>query len=176
MDFLARVFAEVFKNTRRSKKWRILSTTLAGIVVFVTTYTLILPAITIERSVAEQTPGIFMDEIILDDGVSDGSMSYMQAGAVSEGNSAYTGFELSDGSESLSTGELLTSEMSVAASGDVLEEMPLQPDQNGTAGLDLIGSEPQVGLQKDFYAGFDRMLVHLVCDEYAGIPETAFFI
>ncbi len=39
-------------------------TTLAGVVVFVTTYSLILPAITMESEVAEDMPGIFMESDI----------------------------------------------------------------------------------------------------------------
>ena len=48
------------------KRWagvrRTLATAMAGIVVFTTTYSLILPGLTMEMSTAETDPGIYFDE------------------------------------------------------------------------------------------------------------------
>ena len=76
------IFRNIFKSIQTDKKhkfyWRALATTLAGVVVFVTTYSLILPAITMEAEVAEELPGFSMeedgfesDEIVLDSGADE---------------------------------------------------------------------------------------------------------
>ncbi|MGI6170303.1 MAG: SpaA isopeptide-forming pilin-related protein [Butyricicoccus sp.] len=60
MDSLWRKAAEFLNNRRKDKRWRKIVTSLAAVVVFVTTYALILPAITMDDETAEQEPGIVL--------------------------------------------------------------------------------------------------------------------
>ena len=61
MDILIRMLMAVLKDRKHKKQRRVLSTVLAAVVVFMTTYSLILPAITLEESTAETTDGIFLE-------------------------------------------------------------------------------------------------------------------
>lgn len=60
MDSLWRKAAEFLNNRRKDKRWRKIVTSLAAVVVFVTTYALILPAITMDDETAKQEPGIVL--------------------------------------------------------------------------------------------------------------------
>ena len=60
MNSLWRKAAEFLNNRRKDKRWRKIVTSLAAVVVFVTTYALILPAITMDDETAEQEPGIVL--------------------------------------------------------------------------------------------------------------------
>lgn len=60
MDFLWKKAAEFLSNRRKDSRWRKTVTCLAAVVVFVTTYALILPAITMDDETAEQEPGIVL--------------------------------------------------------------------------------------------------------------------
>ena len=58
MQFLQRLIENFIKeHVRRKRLYRVVSV-LACIVVFVTTYAMILPAITLDRETAEEQPGI----------------------------------------------------------------------------------------------------------------------
>ena len=52
---------KILKEIRSQRRWRVILTTMAGAVVFVTTYALILPGITLEEEVALEDPGIFLE-------------------------------------------------------------------------------------------------------------------
>ena len=54
---------EMLKIRRRAAAWRRVITVAAAFIVFVTTYALILPAITIDRTAAEMAPGIVLESI-----------------------------------------------------------------------------------------------------------------
>ena len=60
MDFLWKKAAEFLSNRRKDTRWRKTVTCLAAVVVFVTTYALILPAITMDDETAEQEPGVVL--------------------------------------------------------------------------------------------------------------------
>lgn len=59
LDFLDRLF-QYFKDRKDSKKWRAVIMSLAVVVVFLTTYGLILPAITMEKEKAQDMPGMHL--------------------------------------------------------------------------------------------------------------------
>ena len=61
MDFLREILQNILKSNKLNKAWRWTATFLAAVVVFVTTYSLILPAITMENTTAESMPGISME-------------------------------------------------------------------------------------------------------------------
>ena len=61
MNFLREILQNILKSNKLNKAWRWTATFLAAVVVFVTTYSLILPAITMESTTAESMPGIFME-------------------------------------------------------------------------------------------------------------------
>ena len=65
MEFLRKCFLGILRDNKRKMRWRVLATTMAGIIVFVTTYSLILPAITIDTETAETMAGF--DSVLLDD-------------------------------------------------------------------------------------------------------------
>ena len=65
MEILSRLLMKILKDNKRRKRWRTFSMTLAACVVFVTTYSLILPAITIDTETAETMAGF--DSVLLDD-------------------------------------------------------------------------------------------------------------
>ena len=61
MTFLIRLLTAILKDNKHKKQWRVFSTIMAGVVVFVTTYSLILPAITLEDSAARRMEGLYLE-------------------------------------------------------------------------------------------------------------------
>ena len=61
MDLLRRILTQLLRDSRHKTRWRILSTVMAAVVVFVTTYSLILPAITLEENAAHTMDGLFLE-------------------------------------------------------------------------------------------------------------------
>ena len=59
---LAVHISHIMIRKKQSKVRRALSTGLACVIVFVTTYSLILPAITLENSAATDMPGVFLED------------------------------------------------------------------------------------------------------------------
>ena len=62
MDFLLKRIEQILRYQKRWKKWQKVVASLACVVVFITTYALILPAITIDRDEAQSQGGIFWEE------------------------------------------------------------------------------------------------------------------
>ena len=58
MDFIIRLAEEFFKKHKRLARYRRIFAFLAAVVVFAPTYELILPAITMDRQRAVQSPGV----------------------------------------------------------------------------------------------------------------------
>ena len=63
MDFLKEKFRYIFVKNRHNKLWRMTATFLAAVVVFVTTYSLILPAITMELDQADEMSGVYLEDM-----------------------------------------------------------------------------------------------------------------
>ena len=63
MNFLKEKFRYIFLQNKHNKFWRITATLLAAVVVFVTTYSLILPAITMELELVGEMPGVYKEKI-----------------------------------------------------------------------------------------------------------------
>ena len=61
MNFLREILQNSLKSNKLNKAWKWTATFLAAVVVFVTTYSLILPAITMDNTTAESMPGISME-------------------------------------------------------------------------------------------------------------------
>ena len=77
MDFWREKFKYIFVQHKYKTTWRAIAAFMAGIVVFVTTYGMILPAITMETEIAEEMPGIQLEhnaepEQTVEDDLSDG--------------------------------------------------------------------------------------------------------
>ena len=62
MDFLLQKIEQILRYQKRWKKWQKVVASLACVVVFITTYALILPAITMDRDEAQSQGGIFWEE------------------------------------------------------------------------------------------------------------------
>ena len=62
MDFLLQKIEQILRYKKKWKKWQKVVVSLACIVVFITTYALILPAITMDRDEAKSQGGIFWEE------------------------------------------------------------------------------------------------------------------
>ena len=62
MDFLLQKIEQILQHQKRWKKWQKVVASLACVVVFITTYALILPAITMDREEAQSQGGIFWKE------------------------------------------------------------------------------------------------------------------
>ena len=60
MDFFDRMVEEFSRLNKKMSKWQRVVTVLSAAVVFATTYTLILPAITLDKNTAQQQPGIIV--------------------------------------------------------------------------------------------------------------------
>ena len=52
----------ILKNKRRIRQWRRVVTALAAVIVFCTTYALILPAISVEKNNTEKVSGLYVDD------------------------------------------------------------------------------------------------------------------
>ena len=62
MDKLVKWLENLLRAQKKSRAWRTFVSCLAAIVVFTTTYSLILPAITVEHSATEDVGGLVLDE------------------------------------------------------------------------------------------------------------------
>ena len=62
MDKLVKWLENLLRAQKKSRAWRTFVSCLAAIVVFTTTYSLILPAITVEQSATEDVGGLVLDE------------------------------------------------------------------------------------------------------------------
>ena len=62
MNNPGKILKELYKASKKSGAWRTFVFCLAAIVVFTTTYSMILPAITVEKSAAEDVGGLVMEE------------------------------------------------------------------------------------------------------------------
>lgn len=58
MSFLDNLIEHFIKINRKMKKWQRMVSALSAVIVFITTYSLILPAITLDKDTAQQQPGI----------------------------------------------------------------------------------------------------------------------
>ena len=58
MSFLDNLIERFIKINRKMRKWKRFVSAVSAVVVFITTYTLILPAITLDKDTAQQQPGI----------------------------------------------------------------------------------------------------------------------
>ena len=63
MDFLLKKIEQILRYQRKWKKWQKVVASLACVVVFITTYALILPAITMDRDEAQSQGGISWEEV-----------------------------------------------------------------------------------------------------------------
>ena len=85
---------KILKEIRTQRRWRVVLTTMAGAVVFVTTYALILPGITLEEEVALEDPGIFLEGDFAEDAFAEDTFAEdAEAGLPADGED---GFFLSD--------------------------------------------------------------------------------
>lgn len=62
MNKLEKIFEKLIKDTKKSREWRTFVFCLAAIVVFTTTYSLILPAITVEKNATDSVGGLVTEE------------------------------------------------------------------------------------------------------------------
>ena len=62
MTRLLILLSKLLQKHRKMKKWKRIVTTLAAVVTFVTTYALILPAITVEKNRADEVAGLYLEE------------------------------------------------------------------------------------------------------------------
>ena len=58
MDFFNRMVEQFIRANRRIKKWKRAVSLLAAVVVFVTTYAMVLPAITLDKETASTQAGV----------------------------------------------------------------------------------------------------------------------
>ena len=65
MEILRKFLLHVLQDNKKKTRWRVFATTMAAIIVFATTYSLILPAITMDSETAETMAGF--DAYLLDD-------------------------------------------------------------------------------------------------------------
>ena len=63
MDFLLQKIEQILRHQKRWKKWQKVVASLACVVVFITTYALILPAITMDRDEAQSQGGISWEDM-----------------------------------------------------------------------------------------------------------------
>ena len=64
MEALRKYFTTILKDKKTKARWRILAMTMACVIVFSTTYSLILPAITMDQGSAEETAGFDGDLLL----------------------------------------------------------------------------------------------------------------
>ena len=54
----------LIKKNKKMKRWQRIVTVMAAIITFVTTYALILPAITVEREAVDDVGGLYLEEAV----------------------------------------------------------------------------------------------------------------
>ena len=62
MNKIGKILEKLIKDSKQSREWRSFVFCLAAIVVFTTTYALILPAITVEKSTTDSVGGLVVEE------------------------------------------------------------------------------------------------------------------
>ena len=62
MNKLGKILEKVIRASKKSREWRSFVYFLAAVVVFTTTYALILPAITVEKSKTDSVGGLVVEE------------------------------------------------------------------------------------------------------------------
>ena len=170
MDFIIRLAEEFFKKHKRLARYRRIFAFLAAVVVFATTYELILPAITMDRQRAVQSPGVEVgvaeDRLKGIDFLDDGSLSVDMTGEeafeaglsgeeeyfdedpgiVDEGYSDDSAFEGTDqGSDGIQPGD--------PAVGDVSQNAEEIAPGADNAGDDLSGAEDSGALTDENESG-----------------------
>ena len=62
MNHLINCLNSILKDRRLLRRWRYFVTFLASVCVFITTYNLILPAISVEKDNAESVSGLYLED------------------------------------------------------------------------------------------------------------------
>ena len=105
MDFLLKRIEQILRYQKRWKKWQKVVASLACVVVFITTYALILPAITMDRDEAQSQGGIFWEESqeAEETVASADEQGTSQDGILSAEEASLSGEPVEDGNEELVT-------------------------------------------------------------------------
>ena len=140
----------ILKNKRRIRQWRRVVTALAAVIVFCTTYALILPAISVEKNNTEKVSGLYVDD----------------AEEVTGNAEELTGNaeEVTRDAEDV-TGEL---DYETDETAPVIEEEPeieFEPEPEYT----YVGEADTVELS----GGEESCQVRVTCEAATGIPESA---
>ena len=62
MNIFGKILEKLIRDSKRSREWRYFVFCLAAVVVFTTTYALILPAITVEKDTTDSVGGLVTEE------------------------------------------------------------------------------------------------------------------
>ena len=105
MDFLLKRIEQILRYQKRWKKWQKVVASLACVVVFITTYALILPAITMDRDEAQSQGGISWEDMqeAEETVASADAQGADQDGILSAEEASLSGEPVEDGNEELVT-------------------------------------------------------------------------
>jgi hypothetical protein len=112
MNRLLSWFNILIKKRRKLKRWQRIVTVLAAMITFVTTYALILPAITVEREHTDEVAGMFLEQ------------EETQDDLLEENALEFTGVSIAADQENAVTYEYADDDMTAVATFSTDEEIP----------------------------------------------------
>ena len=112
MNRLLSWFNILIKKRRELKRWQRIVTVLAAMITFVTTYALILPAITVEREHTDEVAGMFLEQ------------EETQDDLLEENALEFTGVSIAADQENAVTYEYADDDMTAVATFSTDEEIP----------------------------------------------------
>lgn len=112
MNRLLSWFNILIKRRRELKRWQRIVTVLAAMITFVTTYALILPAITVEKDRAEEVGGMYLEQ------------EEAQDDLLEENALEFTGVSIAADQENAVTYEYADDDMTAVATFSTDEEIP----------------------------------------------------
>ena len=112
MNRLLSWFNILIKKRRELKRWQRIVTVLAAMITFVTTYALILPAITVEKDRAEEVGGMYLEQEEDEDDL------------LEENALEFTGVSIAADQENAVTYEYADDDMTAVATFSTDEEIP----------------------------------------------------
>lgn len=153
MESLLRKAAKFMQSRRKNKRWRNLVTCLAAVVVFGTTYALILPAITIDDETAQKEPGLVL--------IQDGDAAQEEKQETSLTDETYP----EDSEDVIDQNDVAIGATEEEQESDSLNEFPADLQMIDISALDAETKTLS-------FEGADYK-VTVTYDESAGIPEGA---
>ena len=169
MNRLLSWFSIIIKKRRELKRWQRIVTALAAIITFVTTYALILPAITVEKDSTEMVGGMYLEKTAdRDDLLEENALEPVGVSIAADMENAVT-FAYSD--DDISATAVFSTDEEIPEGAELVVN-PVDPESEDYADLSARAADL---LDKEFIYDVTTCSFYdfaLVCDNVDVTPET----